>query len=209
MARFATDLTYVVDDHELVRSTIEAILGDVGLRVQSFPSGIDFLGAQPELRPAGVFLDVRMPKLDGLGVLTRLRDLWSDTPVIMISGHADVPMAVSAMRAGASYFLEKPFSRDAIEMVVDTFLCTGANETPKGQSSSATISQQVFSALTKREIEVLKRLVGGDRNKEIAQDLGISPRTVEVHRAKIMLRLGTKSFAELIKIALAAGLNGK
>ncbi len=207
MDRLATDVTYVVDDHELVRSTIEAILGDIGLKVQSFASGIEFLNAQQNLTPGGVFLDVRMPKLDGLGVLARLRQAWSNTPVIMISGHADVPMAVSAMRAGASYFLEKPFNRDEIEMVVDMILWNGRDDTPAVHNEST--GQQVFSSLTKREVEVLKRLVSGDRNKKIGQDLGISPRTVEVHRAKIMLRLGTKSFAELIKIALASGIDGK
>ncbi len=207
MDRLTSDLTYVVDDQELVRSTIEAILQDVGLKVQSFSSGIEFLDAQPQLTPGGVFLDVRMPKLDGLGVLARLRQAWPETPVIMISGHADVPMAVSAMRSGASYFLEKPFSRDAIEMVVETILRDGSNGEPLGQDEPT--GKNAFSNLTKREMEVLKRLVSGDRNKEIGQDLGISPRTVEVHRAKIMLRLGTKSFAELIRVALASGIDAK
>lgn len=205
MDRPTGDLTYVVDDQELVRSTIEAILQDVGLEVQSFASGIEFLDAQPQLTPGGVFLDVRMPTLDGLGVLARLRQMWPDTPVVMISGHADVPMAVSAMRSGASYFLEKPFSRDAIEMVVDTVLRNGSHREPPDEDEP--IGQQAFADLTKREMEVLKRLVSGDRNKQIGQDLGISPRTVEVHRAKIMLRLGTKSFAELIRVALAAGID--
>ncbi len=206
MDRLTSDLTYVVDDQELVRSTIEAILQDVGLEVQSFSSGIEFLDAQPRLTPGGVFLDVRMPKLDGLGVLARLRQAWPETPVIMISGHADVPMAVSAMRSGASYFLEKPFSRDTIEMVVDTILRNVDNREPAVEDEPT--GKNAFSNLTKREMEVLKRLVSGDRNKEIGQDLGISPRTVEVHRAKIMLRLGTKSFAELIRVALASGIDG-
>lgn len=205
MDKPASDLTYIVDDHELVRSTIEAILNDVGLTVRSFPSGVEFLQAQPELAPGGVFLDVRMPKLDGLGVLERLRQVWPQTPVIMISGHADVPMAVSAMRSGASYFLEKPFSRDAIEMVVETFLHSGRNGRAQGSDEHG--EHKLLCKLTQREMEVLKRLVNGDRNKQIAQDLGISPRTVEVHRAKIMLRLGTKSFAELIKVALASGID--
>lgn len=200
MDKFANAATYVVDDHQLVRSTIETILKDVGLDVQTFSSGVEFINAQPGLTPGAVFLDVRMPKLDGLEVLSRLRQSWPETPVIMISGHADVPMAVSAMRSGASYFLEKPFSRDAIEMVVDTVLRDGANA-QGGQNP-----QQLLASLTTREIEVLKRLVNGDRNKKIAQELGISPRTVEVHRAKIMLRLGAKSFAELIKVALASGI---
>ena len=203
MDRLANAPTYVVDDQKLVRSTIETILQDVGLEVQSFPSGIAFLDAQPNLTPGAVFLDVRMPQLDGLGVLTRLRQLWPEEPVIMISGHADVPMAVSAMRSGASYFLEKPFSRDAIEMVVDSVLRGGQKQGPEAEDVR---SENLLSSLTDREVEVLQRLVRGDRNKKIAQDLGISPRTVEVHRAKMMLKLGTKSFAELIKIALAAGI---
>ncbi|MEM1199503.1 MAG: response regulator [Pseudomonadota bacterium] len=203
MDKSANAPTYVVDDQKLVRSTIETILTDVGLEVQSFPSGVDFLDAQPGLTPGAVFLDVRMPQLDGLGVLTRLRQVWPDEPVIMISGHADVPMAVSAMRSGASYFLEKPFSRDAIEMVVDSVLRGGSKPEPEADD---THSEHLLSSLTDREIEVLQCLVRGDRNKKIAQDLGISPRTVEVHRAKLMLKLGTKSFAELIKIALASGI---
>lgn len=204
MAKLAGTATYIVDDHHLVRSTIESILIDLGLAVQSFASGIEFLEAQPSLAPGAVFLDVRMPKLDGLGVLSHLRQSWAETPVVMISGHADVPMAVSAMRSGASYFLEKPFSRDTIEMVVETVL--KPNREPGAEPPDSEARQHVLGSLTARELDVLKRLVAGDGNKKIGLDLGISPRTVEVHRAKIMLRLGTQNFAELIRLALAAGI---
>lgn len=195
---------YIVDDDCLVLQTTAALAQQAGYQVTSFASGVDFLDAMPGLTPAPVLLDVRMPNVDGLAVLARLRQGWAQAPVVMMSGQADIPMAVKAMQCGAADFIEKPIRlndvRPTIERAVELLNAAG-------QPDDAALSQAGrLEALSPREREVLALLVRGDQNKVVAQKLGISHRTVEVHRARIMRRLGVATFAELVRLAIACGL---
>ncbi len=202
MGNGADEWAYVIDDNCLVRGSLEDMLLHLKFNTQCFTSGAEFLSEQKKLRPGVVFLDVRMPELDGWSVLDRLLSLWTHAPVVMISGHGDVPMAVNAMRSGASYFLEKPFGPDELSMVIETVA------RPMLHSAAGSIARfsakDAVASLTKREAEILKHLVDGHQNRAIAQMLGISPRTVEVHRARIMMRLRASSFAHLVRIAIMA-----
>ena len=189
----------VVDDDPLVRTTIEGILLQAGYKVVSKAAGTDFL-ATLDQEPAGsqsfacVLLDVNMPDMNGLEVRRQLASRRrSSLPIIVISGQGDISTAVQAMRSGAVDFVEKPFTPEHLAQAVA--LAIGANAVPPALAS-----------LSSREMDVLRLLVDGDANKVIAFKLGISPRTVEVHRARIMERLEVKTFAELVRKAIAAGL---
>lgn len=185
---------------------IATALDSQGLVVDTFPSGLDFLKAQNKLEPGCVFLDIRMPGMDGLEVLGQLRLAWPSAPVVMISGHGDIPTAVKAIRAGAVEFIEKPFRLHTLFAVVEKLRNNELNLPPHISALQNTVSLE--KVLSQREIEVLQLLVQGDQNKSVGTKLGISPRTVEVHRARIMQRLGTKSFAELVRAAVLAGYGG-
>ncbi|MGB7285304.1 MAG: response regulator [Salaquimonas sp.] len=194
---------YVIDDEQALRQTIVAALNSIDLEVESFASGLAFLDAQKDLAPGCVLLDVRMPDMDGLEVLEKLCQVWIDAPVIMISGQGDIPTAVNAIRSGAVDFIEKPFRLDDLFEVVNK---VRNNELSAPTASEpANLSQDIEKLLSEREREVLVLLVRGDQNKVVAKKLGISPRTVEVHRARIMQRLGLGSFAELVRVAVLSG----
>ncbi len=203
MAHSSQKRLYVVDDDDLIRQTVEAMLDSRGYSVRSFSSGVEFLTARSALIPSPLLLDVRMPKIDGLTTLKQLRQYWTDTPVIMISGHADVPMAVEAMRFGASDIIQKPFSADSLISVLENAI---ERDRPlNADRVERDKSKALLGELTVRETEVLELLVLGDSNKLVANKLGISHRTVEVHRARIMQRLRVKTFAELVKLSLLGG----
>ena len=191
---------YIVDDEELVRNTLIAVLQSAQYDVQAFPSGVEFLKALPELNPGCVILDVRMPQMSGLDVLEILKQNHPEMLVIMMSGFADVSMAVKAMQSGASEFVEKPFQAKDVLDTIERVL----------EASSSTVTNAkddaLLSKLSKREVEVLSLLVQGKQNKVVARELEISPRTVEVHRARIMQRLEATSFAELVRLAVMSGL---
>lgn len=193
----------VVDDDPLVRKTIEAILQEEGNDVEGHPSGASFLSAisssDSARRYGCVLLDVNMPDMSGLEVLQRLGDQHR-LSIIMISGQGDISTAVHAMRSGATDFIEKPFTPEQLLTAVE--LALGSPRTPAAVSSLPT----ELAGLSARELEVLELLANGDANKVIAYKLGISQRTVEVHRAKIMERMGVKTFAELVRKAIASGL---
>ncbi len=193
----------VVDDDPLVRKTIEAILQEEGNIVEGHPSGASFLAAinanDGGRRFGCVLLDVNMPDMSGLDVLQRLGDRHR-LPIIMISGQGDISTAVQAMRSGASDFIEKPFTPEQLLTAVE--LAVGSTRASAAASSVPT----KLAGLSARELEVLELLANGDANKVIAYKLGISQRTVEVHRAKIMERMGVKTFAELVRKAIASGL---
>ena len=200
----------VVDDDPLVRKTITAILEQDGNTVAVHESGASFLAALDTSKndsntatspPYGcVLLDVKMPDMDGIEVLQRL-DGAHRLSVIMISGQGDISTAVQAMRHGAIDFIEKPFTPDQLIAAVDFALAAMANAPPTPLPSPPEIA-----GLSARELEVLELLVDGDANKVIAFKLGISQRTVEVHRARIMERMNVKTFAELVRKAIASGL---
>ena len=175
-----------------------------GYEVETFASGIDFL-KHIRHAPAGcILLDVRMPGIDGLEVQRELREQGINMPVIVLTGHGDVHVAVTAMKAGAVDFIEKPFEKahllEAIDRAFERLERAGDAEV-SGQEAVVRIA-----ALTPREQDVLRGLVRGHPNKTIAYDLGISPRTVEVHRANCMTKLEVRSLSEALRLAFAAGL---
>ncbi|MXP63494.1 response regulator transcription factor [Roseomonas sp. M0104] len=198
-------IAYVVDDEEVVRRSLVLLLRSAGYTVRAFPSGEDFLSASAEGLPFGcVLLDLRMPDLDGLSVQRRIVAQGLDMPVIVVTAHGDVPMAVEAMKLGASDFIEKPYDGEALLQAAGHALARGAEA--RARSREAAEAAERVAALTVRELEVLQGLVTGKQNKEIARDLGLSPRTVEIHRANVMEKLAVRSLPEAVRIALSAGL---
>jgi len=199
-------VVHVIDDDEAVRDSLTFLLRTAQLGVQSYPSAIAFLDALPGLKPDCIITDVRMPGLSGLDLLRRLRELNIDAPMIIITGHGDVPLAVEAMKMGATDFFEKPFDDDALLASVRAALKQRDGET-KRHAERAEIDGRLAN-LSNREREVLAGLVAGRANKQIAFDLGISPRTVEIYRANLMNKMQAGSLSELVRMALVAGILG-
>jgi two-component system, LuxR family, response regulator FixJ len=195
-------VVHLVDDDEAIRRSVGFMLRTSGFHVHTYESGVELLKATPNLEPGCILLDIRMPGMDGLEVQAALRDKGVTLPVIIMTGHGDVSLAVQAMKAGAVDFIEKPFEKalllSAIEHGIDRLRRTAAN---RDQADEASVRLQ---ALTAREREVLDGLARGLPNKTIAFDLGISPRTVEIHRANLMTKLDVRSLSEALRIAFAA-----
>jgi two-component system response regulator FixJ len=199
----AERLVYVVDDDEAVRDSLSVLLEARGYQVSSFRSARDFLAVAGSLRQGCLIADIRMPEMDGLELQQHLIERSLNFPLIVITGHGDVPLAVRAMKAGAIDFIEKPFSVDTITAGIATALshiATAARETATAPSAAK------LATLSPREREVLDGLLAGLPNKTIAYDLSISPRTVEIHRARVMEKMGARSLSELIRLALSAGM---
>ncbi len=197
-------LVYLVDDDEAIRHSASFMLRHVGMTVKTFPDGVSFLSDADRSRPACVLMDVRMPEMDGLAVLERLRHEGSTMPVIVLTGHGDVSTAVLAMKNGATDFLEKPYEKHALLTAIEQAferIERGAENAVEEDRAQAKIG-----VLTARERDVLERLVEGLTNKGIAEDLDISPRTVEIHRANMMAKLEADSLSAALKIAFAAGI---
>jgi two-component system response regulator FixJ len=192
---------YVVDDDAGVRRSLQQLLIAEGFAVMSFASAAAFLDVAPRLFPGCVLLDILMPEMDGLELQVRLRDLGVALPVVIMTGHGDVPMAVKAMKAGAVDFLKKPYSDTDLLGAVETALRRGGSA--KGDRD-VIVAARLIASLSPREREVLDALASGRPNKLIAFDLGISVRTVEVHRSRMMRRLGVRQFAEAVRIAVLA-----
>ena len=196
---------YVVDDDAAVRRAIALLLRAEGYGAEAFESGEAFLDAASSGLPLGcVLLDLRMPGLDGMAVLREVTARRLPHPVVMVTAHADVPLAVQAMKCGACDLIEKPFSGEAILRAVSAALERGSEAAADAQEAAEAASR--IACLSPRETEVLQGLVAGRQNKVIAQDLGISPRTVEIHRANLMAKLGAQSLPEAVRMALAAGV---
>ena len=194
---------YLVDDDDAIRRSASFMLKTSGLVVTTFASGVDFLSEARHLESGCVLLDVRMPKLDGLAVQAELKAYGIALPVIVMTGHGDVTVAVGAMKAGAVDFLEKPFEKAELLAALDEGF---ARIDQSGHwAERAELAVIRLEALTPRERDVLHGLVDGLPNKTIGYDLGISPRTVEIHRAHLMTKLEVRSLAEALRIAFAAG----
>jgi two-component system response regulator FixJ len=195
-------VVHLIDDDEGVRQSLAFLLATAGLAVRVYESGVAFLAAVNTLQPGCIVSDVRMPGIDGLELQRRLRELGVNMPVIIITGHADVPLAVEAMKAGAIDFIEKPFDDElllvAIRVALDRFDEIGHREMEVARIQSR------LSSLSLREREVLDGLLAGHPNKTIAYDLKLSPRTVEVHRANVMTKMGATSLSGLVRMALLA-----
>jgi len=194
---------YVVDDDEAIRRSLSFLLKTSGFAVQLFEGGLPFLKEAGHLAPGCVLLDVRMPDMDGLEVQRALRGRGVMLPVIIMTGHGEVAMAVQARKAGASDFIEKPFEKAALLACIAAAQRQSVAE--RGLSARAMEAQARLNVLTDRERDVLNGLVDGLPNKTIAYDLGISPRTVEIHRANLMQKLEVRSLAEALRIAFHAG----
>lgn len=198
---------HLVDDEESVRRSTGFMLRTSGFEVRAYASGVEFLRTAKEAEPGCVLLDVRMPEMDGLEVQAELNACGVTLPVIVLTGHGDITTAVAAMKGGAVDFIEKPFEKDVLLKALES-----AFRRLDRQDEAETSQQEArvrIAALTQREQDVLRGLVRGHPNKTIAYDLGISPRTVEVHRANVMSKLGVRSLSEALRIAFAAGLSGE
>ncbi len=198
---------HVIDDDEALRDSLAFLLHTAGLRVQTHASAAAFLAVLPNADLTCIVTDVRMPGMSGIDLLRRLKELGISVPVIVVTGHGDVPLAVEAMKFGAADFLEKPFDDDILLASVRSALRQQAGEI-KRQTERAEIDSRL-AALSPRERDVLGGLVAGHANKQIAFDLGISPRTVEIYRANLMDKMKAGSLSDLVRMALIAGILGR
>ena len=194
---------YVIDDEEAVRDSLATLLDAAGLWASPFPTADSFSEVAGQAQPGCVISDVRMPGMTGLELLKQLHDRRDDFPMILLTGAADVPMAVEALKNGALDFIEKPFDSERIVNAAREAL-QKVGENARSGASRAEAAQRL-STLTPRERDVLREIVGGASNKLAARNLGISPRTVEVYRGNIMGKTRADSLAELVRIVLAAG----
>ena len=193
---------YVVDDDDAIRRSLSFMLKTSGYAVRLFDGGHEFLKEAAALPAGCVLLDVRMPDIDGMAVQSDLRTHGVMLPVVIMTGHGDIDMAVAAMKAGASDFIEKPFEKAALISCIEA--AHRQSIAARGASARAQEAQARLNVLTDRERDVLNGLVDGLPNKSIAYDLGISPRTVEIHRANLMQKLEVRSLAEALRNAIHA-----
>lgn len=198
-------LVHLVDDEDAIRRSAGFMLKTSGYRVRPFASGVELLKQARALEPGCILLDIRMPGMDGLEVQKALREQGVAFPVIIMTGHGDIGVAVRAMKAGAIDFIEKPFEKEVLLSALEQgFARLRQEERNRGKAEEAGLR---IAALTPRERDVLEGLARGLPNKTIAYDLGLSPRTVEIHRANLMHKLGVHSLSEALRIAFAAGMD--
>ena len=194
---------HLVDDDEGIRRSASFMLRTSGYLVKTYASGVEFLDAAKDAAAGCVLLDVRMPGMDGLAVQRTLKERGILLPVIVMTGHGDISVAVEAMKGGAVDFIEKPFEKTTLIGAIESGF--ERLEQAGRRHARSEEAQARLNVLTPREVDVLKGLVRGHPNKTIAYDLGISPRTVEIHRANLMTKLEVASLSEALRIAFAAG----
>jgi two-component system response regulator FixJ len=195
---------YVIDDDKAMRDSLDFLLESAGFDVTLFESAVSFLDALPGLGFGSVVSDVRMPGLDGLELLKRMKTSHSPFPILIMTGHGDIPLAVEAMKLGAVDFLEKPFEDDRLVAMIELALRQG-----EPAAKSELVAQEIASriaTLSPRERQVMDGLIAGLSNKLIARDYDISPRTIEVYRANVMTKMQANSLSELVRLAMRAGL---
>jgi two-component system, LuxR family, response regulator FixJ len=198
---------HVIDDDQAARESLAFLLKAAKIAVKTYESAGAFLGSAAGMKSGCVITDVRMPEIDGIELLRHLRDIKVNVPVIVVTGHGDVPLAVEAMKIGAVDFFEKPFDDEVILASVRSALDRQEHESRR-QAERAEIESRL-AALSNRERDVLEGLVAGRANKQIAYDLGISPRTVEIYRANLMTKMQAASLSNLVRMALVAGILGR
>lgn len=198
---------HIIDDEEAIRRSASFMLKTSGFAVDVWPSGSAFLKEARHVEPGAILLDVRMPEMDGLEVQQALNERGVSMPVVILTGHGDISIAVRAMKAGAIDFIEKPFDKATLLGAIElAFARLDAVHDKDVRTEQAKVT---LGVLTPRERDVLEGLAQGFPNKTIAYDLGISPRTVEVHRANLMTKLQVRSLSDALRIAFAAGLGGE
>lgn len=194
---------YVVDDDDAIRRSLTFLLRSADLLVRTYDSAGEFLREAGKLAPGCVVTDVRMPEIDGLELIRRMKADGLSLPTIVMTGHGDVPLAVEAMKLGAVDFIEKPFKD---QVLLDAITRAFSLDQSLPGNNAVHRYQEVFATLSPREHEVLRSVLAGSTNKVIARQFGISPRTVEVHRANLMMKVSASSLSELVRMALLAGL---
>ena len=195
---------YVIDDDEAMRDSLDFLLGSSGFDAVPFENAQNFLDALPKLEFGCVVSDVRMPGIDGIELLKRMKALHSPFPVIIMTGHGDVPLAVEAMKLGAVDFLEKPFEDDRLITMIETAI-RQAEPAARNEALTQDIVARI-ATLSPRERQVMEGLIAGLSNKLIARDYDISPRTIEVYRANVMTKMQAGSLSELVRLAMRGGL---
>jgi two-component system, LuxR family, response regulator FixJ len=195
---------HVIDDDEAVRQSLAFLLKTAGLAVATYDSAAAFLRQLPQVKAGCVVTDVRMPEISGIDLLHRLKEMQARLPVIVITGHGDVPLAVEAMKSGAMEFLEKPFDDETLLNAVKSALQQQGAEVKRAADRAEIVEK--LATLSNRERQVLEGLVAGHANKTIAFDLGISPRTVEIYRANLMSKMQATSLSDLVRMALTGGV---
>jgi two-component system response regulator FixJ len=200
-----SEVVHVIDDDADVRQSLAFLLGTAGIAVRVHESAVAFLQALPTIEGGCIVTDVRMPGMDGIALQRRLKADKNGIPVIVMTGHGDIALAVEAMKAGAVDFIEKPFDDDVLIGAIKTALSRGRQASERRSAQSAVRDR--LKLLSERERQVLDGLVAGKPNKIIAHDLGISPRTVEIYRANVMTKMRADSLSALVRMALqeAAG----
>jgi two-component system, LuxR family, response regulator FixJ len=200
----ANVIVHVIDDDEAVRQSIEFLLRTSGVAARTYESASAFLDVLPAIESGCIITDVRMPGISGIELLRRLGEMQIRIPVIVITGHGDVPLAVEAMKNGATDFLEKPFDDELLLASVHSAL-NRSQENAARDAERAEVEARL-ATLTNREREVLEGIVAGKPNKIIAFDLAISPRTVEIYRANVMTKMDAASLSELVRMTLVVGV---
>jgi two-component system response regulator FixJ len=199
-------IVHVIDDDEAVRQSLAFLLAAAGIGVQTYESATAFLDVATTVKTGCVITDVRMPEVSGIDLLQRLEELKLGVPVIVITGHGDVPLAVEAMKIGAVDFIEKPFDDEVLLTSVRSAL-NRLDQDHKRQAERREVETRL-ATLSGRERDVLEGLVAGQANKQIAYELGISPRTIEIYRANLMTKMQAASLSDLVRMALTAGILG-
>jgi two-component system, LuxR family, response regulator FixJ len=200
----ADSVVHIIDDDEAARQSLEFLLRAARIEVQSYESAVDFLKIAPSIKSGCIITDVRMPELSGIDLLRKLKEGGMEIPVIVITGHGDVPLAVEAMKFGAIDFLEKPFDDEVLLASVHAALDRAGKSAQRDAERAELLAR--LAALSGREREVLEGLVAGQANKMIAYNLSISARTVEIYRANVMTKMRAGSLSELVRMALVAGV---
>jgi two-component system, LuxR family, response regulator FixJ len=195
---------YVIDDDEAMRDSLNFLLDSAGFAVSLFDTGQSFIDALPELGFGCVVSDVRMPGLDGIELLKRMKAQHSPFPILIMTGHGDVPLAVEAMKLGAVDFLEKPFEDERLVGMIETAI-RRAEPAARNEAVAQDIAARV-ATLSPRERQVMEGLIAGLSNKLIAREYDISPRTIEVYRANVMTKMQANSLSELVRLAMRAGM---
>ncbi len=195
-----SQVVHIVDDDEAVRDALSMLMESVGIACKTYADALVFLASEFDFLSGCVILDIRMPRMGGLECQEKLAARGCHLPIIFITGHGDVPMAVEAMKRGAVDFIQKPFRDQELLDRVQRVL--QANADARNAMAESAAAHARFRLLTPRERDILQRIVSGDANKAIAIDLSISERTVEIHRAKVMAKMQANSLAELVRMAI-------